>query len=168
MTNTIGRRCLGEDRDGVFADSRRRMSVSILGTQADFGCDVNLLLQLGLLSFIGVGFVFAKRGATRYHRGIMTAAILGNFAGFLYVMGPAIWGTVSSPGDFTSLWREMALPHAAIGTSALFLGSLFAVGKLPKRNLNAWMRATYGLWLVNNRPRDFLVSADGKATLTSD
>jgi uncharacterized membrane protein YozB (DUF420 family) len=79
----------------------------------------------------------------------MTAAILGNFAGLYYTMAPAIWETVSSPSDFTGVWKVTAIPHAAIGTSALFLGSMFAVGKLPRNNLRSWMRATYGLWLVN-------------------
>jgi uncharacterized membrane protein YozB (DUF420 family) len=148
MTKTIGE-LPSENCDGGFADNRRRTSLSILGTQADFGCDVNLLLQLGLLGFIGVGFVLARRGDIRHHRGIMTAAILSNFAGFLYVMAPSFWGTVTSPVDFTSLWTGTTLPHATIGISALFLGSLFAVGKLPRRNLKSWMQTTYGLWLVN-------------------
>jgi uncharacterized membrane protein YozB (DUF420 family) len=127
--------------------------MSILGTAADFGCDVNLLLQTGILGVLLIGLIFGRSrtsGALHRHRTVMTTAVAANLAGFAYVMAPSMLSFFSStPVPYLSLWGVTSIPHGILGGVSLVLGSVFTANLLPKKNLRGWMRATFLLWLTN-------------------
>jgi len=130
--------------------------VAILGTSADLGCDLNLLLQLGILGILIVGFSFGRRkefGNLRKHWETMAAASLLNLVGFVLVMAPALWGFLDrSPVELRSTWGLTSLPHATLGildgVLILSLGVLFFTNGPPK-NMKTWMRVMFLIWMTN-------------------
>ena len=128
-------------------------SMSILGTQADLGCDLNSILQVGILAILLVGLRFGRiktPNALRKHRAFMTSAVLLDFAGFVYVMAPSLLSFLSlSPVHYFSLWGLTSIPHGILGGTTLTIGTLFAINHIPKRNLRGWMQATFLMWLAS-------------------
>jgi uncharacterized membrane protein YozB (DUF420 family) len=130
--------------------------MAILGTSADLGCDLNLLLQLGILSILVVGFRLGRKktfSALRRHWSTMAAASVLNLAGFVFVMAPSLWSFLAkSPVEFRSVWALTSLPHAALGIIdgilIISLGALFFTNRPPK-NMKTWMRVMFMLWISN-------------------
>ena len=131
--------------------------VAILGTSADLGCDLNLLLQLGILGILVVGFNFGRRkefGNLQKHWETMAAASVLNLVGFVFVMAPAFWSFLDkkSPVELQSIWTLTSLPHAMLGILEglliLSLGALFFTNRPPK-NTKTWMRVMFLIWITN-------------------
>jgi hypothetical protein len=130
-------------------------SVAILGTAADIGCDLNLLLQLSILGILLVGVKYGRKrtpGSVWKHLSIMGAASLLSVAGLLSVMAPAMLDFILNEPDFENMWAVTSLPHAALGAlvaiMVVSLGWLFFTNNSP-RNMNDWMRLLFTLWLGN-------------------
>ncbi len=129
--------------------------MAILGTAADLGCDLNLLLQLSILGILLVGVKYARKrtsGSVWKHWSIMGAASLLNVAGLMSVMAPALLDFILNEPDFASMWAVTSLPHAALGglvaIMVVSLGWLFFTNNSPM-NMNGWMRLLLALWLGN-------------------
>lgn len=74
--------------------------LGLLGTEASFASDLNLLLQIIILIllFVGVKFVKEKtQSSLKTHGRIMTIAVVLNAIGFILVMGPSFVGYFSTP-----------------------------------------------------------------------
>ena len=129
--------------------------MGILGTAADLGCDLNLLLQLGTLGIILVGVRYGRRkkpGSVWKHWSIMGVAGFLNLIGLASVMAPALEGFIMNKPDFLSIWALTSLPHAALGVlvaiMVVCLGTLYFANDSPK-NMKGWMLLTFMLWVAN-------------------
>lgn len=130
--------------------------MAILGTAADLGCDLNLLLQLGVLCILIVGFNFGRQKAPdtlRRHWSTMAAASLLNLTGFAFVMAPSLGSFLTkSPIELGSIWAITSLPHAALGILdgmlILSLGALFFADRPPKK-MRIWMWVMFTIWMAN-------------------
>jgi len=127
--------------------------MGILGTKADLGCDLNLLLQFTIIGVLIVGFRFGRMkttGSISKHREVMTAALFLNFAGLVLVMAPSLLSFLTAfPVEYLSEWGLTSMPHATLGGITLFIGAIFVAKRLPKINLRRSMRTTFILWLAN-------------------
>jgi uncharacterized membrane protein YozB (DUF420 family) len=142
---------------GCFlAKNQEALAVAILGTAADLGCDLNLLLQLSILCILAIGFNFGRKKSfdnLRRHWTTMAAASVLNLAGFAFVMAPAMWSFLAkSPVELGSVWAITSLPHGALGildgALILSLGTLFFAKRSPQK-MKTWMRAMFIIWIVN-------------------
>jgi cytochrome bd-type quinol oxidase subunit 2 len=129
--------------------------VAILGTAADIGCDLNLLLQLGTLGVLLVGVRYGGRSthsSIRKHWSIMAVAGSLNLVGLATVMAPALEDFITNAPDFASLWAVTSLPHAALGAVVAVmvasLGTLYFANDSP-RNMRAWMKLMFAFWVAN-------------------
>jgi hypothetical protein len=129
--------------------------MAILGTAADLGCDLNLLLQLGTLGILLVGVRYGRRktpGSICKHWSIMGAASFLNLAGLASVMAPALWNFIANEPDFGSMWALTSLPHAVLGVltaiMVVYLGTLF-FANVPPRNMKGWMQLLFTFWVAN-------------------
>ena len=130
--------------------------MAILGTAADLGCDLNLLLQLGILCLLALGVSYGHRktpGTVRKHWSTMTAASVLNLAGFAFIMAPSLLSYLDeSPIDWRSPWAFMKLLHAVLGILdglvIISIGALFFANR-PRKNMKAWMWVIFTLWMTN-------------------
>ena len=129
--------------------------MGILGTAADIGCDLNLLLQLGTLGILLVGVRYGRRrtsGSIWKHWSIMVIAGSSNLVGLANVMAPALEDFIMNTPDFRSLWALTSLPHAALGVLVAImvacLGTLYFANDSPK-NMKGWMLLMFTLWVAN-------------------
>ena len=129
--------------------------MGILGTAADLGCDLNLLLQLGTLGILLVGVRYGRRktpGSIWKHWSIMGVAGFLDLTGLVSVMAPALGSYIMNKPDFLSMWALTSLPHAALGVlvaiMVVCLGTLYFANDSPK-NMKGWMLLMFMLWLAN-------------------
>jgi hypothetical protein len=129
--------------------------MGILGTAADLGCDLNLLLQLGTLGILLVGVSYGRRetpGSVRKHWSIMGVAGFLNLVGLAFVMEPALADFIMNQPDFESMWALTSLPHATLGVlvaiMVVSLGTLYFTNHSP-RNMKGWMSLMFMLWAGN-------------------
>jgi hypothetical protein len=129
--------------------------MGILGTAADPGCDLNLLLQLGTLGVLLVGVRYGRRktpGGIWKHWSIMGVAGFLNLIGLASVMAPALEVFIMDKPDLLSMWALTSLPHATLGAlvAIMFvcLGTLYFANDSPK-NMKGWMLLMFTLWVAN-------------------
>ena len=99
------------------------MIMGFLGTIAGIPADVNLILQIAILSTLLVGRNRAQKKIFRHHGQIMTIAVALNTASLATIMLPSlILGlgfVVTNPSNPSSI---IAIIHAGLGTVSLILG----------------------------------------------
>ena len=129
--------------------------MGILGTAADLGCDLNLLLQLGTLGVLLVGVRYGRRktsGSIWKHWSIMGVAGFLNLVGLAFVMEPALADFIMNQPDFESMWALTSLPHATLGVltaiMVMCLGTMYFANDSPK-NMKGWMLLLFTLWVAN-------------------
>ena len=100
--------------------------MSIFGTSAAPIYDVNLIVQVILVTMLAVGFV--RRRILRQHGTIMATATTLNLVATLLVMAPSLirnFGAITSE-PFT-LGAGITISHSIAGSVAMFLGLLFSL-----------------------------------------
>jgi uncharacterized membrane protein YozB (DUF420 family) len=130
----------------------------IFGTKANLFSDLNLIAQILLLSGLGVGFYFARKGNITAHQYIQTGMVLFNIVLTVFIMVVAYVEYVipGMPQNLPSAYGLVSTIHAIIGLAAIACGIylLLRMNKLiPVKWRVPWwrklMRVTIGLyWIV--------------------
>jgi len=129
-----------------------------LGTSANWGADMTLLLSGVVALLLTVGAYLAVREQYGAHRWVQTTAVLLNAVLVLWLMVLPFRDFVAAPGNPAALPQPALLTtriHAAAGTITLLFG-LFVMlrgnGLVPRflqfDNYKAYMRVSYVLYIT--------------------
>jgi uncharacterized membrane protein YozB (DUF420 family) len=129
-----------------------------LGTQAGFGADLNLLIQIAMGIALIVG-AFLARGKRYAAHGVCQATVLLlNLALIFSVMWPSFYLQVLPrlPRHFRKRYYAIATIHGLLGAVAELLGlyilAVAGTNLLPQswrfRRWKLWMRIELTLWLI--------------------
>jgi uncharacterized membrane protein YozB (DUF420 family) len=129
-----------------------------LGTQAGFGADLNLLIQIAMGAALIVGAFLARRKRYSAHGACQATVLVLNLATIFSVMWPSFHSQVLPrlPTRFGKRYYAIATIHGALGALAELLGLyiLLVAGTnvLPQawrfRRWKLWMRIELALWLI--------------------
>lgn len=129
-----------------------------LGTQASFGADLNLLIQVAMGVALMVGAFLARRKRYVAHGTCQGAVLILNLALIFSVMWPSFHLQVLPhlSRHFGKRYYAIAIVHGALGAVAELLGLyiLLVAGTnlLPQalrfRRWKLWMRIELALWLI--------------------
>ena len=129
-----------------------------LGTQASFGADLNLLIQIAMGVALIVGAFLARRKRYVAHGTCQAAVLILNLALIFSVMWPSFHLQVLPhlSRHFGKRYYAIAIVHGALGAAAELLGLyiLLVAGTnlLPQalrfRRWKLWMRIELALWLI--------------------
>jgi uncharacterized membrane protein YozB (DUF420 family) len=129
-----------------------------LGTQAGFGADINLLIQIMMGAALVVGAFLARKKRYSAHGVCQAAVLLLNLVLIFSVMWPSFQSQVLPrfPKHFGKRYYAVATMHGLLGATAELLGLyiLLAAGTniLPLawrfRRWKLWMRIELALWLL--------------------
>lgn len=129
-----------------------------LGTQAGFGADLNLLIQIAMGIALIVGAFLARRKRYSAHGVCQAAVLLLNLVLIFAVMWPSFHLQVLPrlPKHLAKRYYAVATIHGLLGAVAELLGLyiLVAAGTnlLPQswrfRRWKLWMRVELALWLI--------------------
>jgi uncharacterized membrane protein YozB (DUF420 family) len=129
-----------------------------LGTQASFGADLNLLIQIAMGVALIVGAFLARRKRYVAHGSCQAAVLILNLALIFSVMWPSFHLQVLPhlSRHFGKRYYAIAIVHGALGAAAELLGLyiLLVAGTnlLPQalrfRRWKLWMRIELALWLI--------------------
>ena len=128
-----------------------------MGTNANLGADINLILQIIMFLFLIIGLVYKNKRKFKIHGSIMGIAVILHVITFLVVMGPPFLEGFNYFITATSDFRvQMTLAHAVPGAIALILGiALVEVWAIRPSDIAACSRRkrlmdiTTLLWLVS-------------------
>ena len=112
----------------------------LFGTRALVASDLNLLLQIIVLTIILIGIKFARtktEKSLKKHGTLMTLAMILNLIGLATVMLPSFLSKIVSP---------LTPVHAFFGGISEILGITFVFKKFG--NVRMWMRLTAIFWLI--------------------
>jgi uncharacterized membrane protein YozB (DUF420 family) len=128
-----------------------------LGTQAGFGADINLVIQIAMGASLIAGTILARAKRYAAHGACQAAVLLLNLALIFSVMWPSFQLQVLPrlPRHFTRRYYGLATVHGVLGGVAELLGLyiLLVAGTdiLPQawrfRRWKLWMRVELALWL---------------------
>jgi len=129
-----------------------------LGTGANFGADLNLVVQLIMGVSLAIGVVLAKRKRYRAHGICQTTVLLLNLSMIGLVMWPSFQQQVK-PALSKGLYKwyyEVATIHAVLGIAAELLGLYIVLVAgtdiLPQwlrfKHWKPWMRTGLVLWAI--------------------
>ncbi|MGA8490637.1 MAG: DUF420 domain-containing protein [Terriglobales bacterium] len=129
-----------------------------LGTGANFGADLNLVVQLVMGVALGMGAILAKQRRYRAHGICQTTVLLLNLLTIGLVMWPSFQQQVK-PALSKVLHRwyyEAATIHAVLGIAAELLGLYIVLvagtDVLPQwlrfKHWKPWMRTELVLWAI--------------------
>jgi uncharacterized membrane protein YozB (DUF420 family) len=129
-----------------------------LGTQAGFGADLNLLIQIAMGAALIVGAFLARRKRYSAHGACQATVLVLNLAMISSVMWPSFHSQVLPrlPKHFGKRYYAIATMHGVVGAAAELLGLyiLLVAGTniLPQawrfRRWKLWMRMELALWLI--------------------
>jgi uncharacterized membrane protein YozB (DUF420 family) len=129
-----------------------------LGTQAGFGADLNLLIQIAMGAALIVGAFLARRKRYSAHGACQATVLVLNLAMISSVMWPSFHSQVLPrlPKHFGKRYYAIATMHGVLGAVAELLGLyiLLVAGTniLPQawrfRRWKFWMRVELALWLI--------------------
>ena len=129
-----------------------------LGTQAGFGADLNLLIQVAMGVALVVGAILARAKRYAAHGACQTTVLVLNLVMISAVMWPSIHLQVlpGLPKHWGKRYYAIATIHGVLGGVAELLGLyiLLVAGTntLPQawrfRRWKVWMRIELGLWLI--------------------
>ncbi len=120
---------------------------AIFGTGSPVSSDLNLLLQIIVLTALIFGVTLCVKKRFIAHSRIMTAAVILNAAGLIFVMAPSLFIYLTSPLEIISFSFFSTSLHVLIGVSALATGIAFILNKKPT-NVRSWMRLSFLLWVT--------------------
>ncbi len=121
---------------------------AIIGTASPVSSDLNLLLQIIVLTALIFG---AKEGIKKRfikHSKIMTAVVTLNAAGLIFVMAPSLFIYLTSLHEIFSFSFFSTSLHVLAGISAIATGMAFILNKKPL-NLQLWMRLSFLFWVTS-------------------
>ena len=129
-----------------------------LGTEAGFGADLNLLIQVAMGVALIVGTFLARRKRYSAHGACQATVLILNLALISSVMWPSFQSQVLPrlPKHFGKRYYAIATIHGVLGAGAELLGLyiLLVAGTniLPlswrMRRWKLWMRMELALWLI--------------------
>ena len=94
-----------------------------MGTNADLGADINLILQIIIFLLLIIGLVYKNKRKFRVHGSIMGIAVILHVLTFLTVMVPPFFEGFNYFITATSDFRvQMTLAHAVPRAIAMILG----------------------------------------------
>ncbi len=121
---------------------------AIIGTGAPVSSDLNLLLQIIVLTALIFGAMLCVKKRFIEHSRIMTAVVILNAAGLIFVMAPSLFIYLTSPLEIFSFSMFSTSLHVLTGISAIATGMAFILNKKPL-NLRLWMRLSFLLWVTS-------------------
>ncbi len=121
---------------------------AIFGTGAPVFSDLNLLLQIIVLIALIFGATLCVKKRFIEHSRVMTAVVILNAAGLIFVMAPSLFRYLISPLEIFSLTFFSTSLHVLAGVSAIATGIAFILNKKPQ-NLRLWMRLSFMLWVTS-------------------
>jgi hypothetical protein len=121
---------------------------AIIGTGAPVSSDLNLLLQIIVLTALIFGAILCVKKRFIEHLRIMTAVVILNAAGLIFVMAPSLFIYLTSPLEIFSFSMFSTSLHVLTGISAIATGMAFILNKKPL-NLRLWMRLSFLLWVTS-------------------
>lgn len=121
---------------------------AIIGTASPVSSDLNLLLQIIVLTALIFGAILCVRKRFIEHSRVMTAVVILNAAGLIFVMAPSLFIYLTSPLEIFSYSFFSTSLHVLIGVSAIATGMAFILNKKPL-NLRLWMRLSFLLWVAS-------------------
>jgi uncharacterized membrane protein YozB (DUF420 family) len=109
-----------------------------------------MLVSLGILLMgIGYGYIGKSKENLLQHRWTLSAAVaLTLGAVFLGMLPSFVRYYIDSDVQFFSALSGTTILHAVVSIPAIVLGTVYAFGRLPKKNLKKWMRLTAVLWVA--------------------
>ncbi len=120
---------------------------AIFGTGSPVSSDLNLLLQIIVLTALIFGAILCVKKRLIEHSRVMTAVVIMNAAGLIFVMAPSLFRYLTSPPEILSFSFFSTSLHVLVGISAIATGWAFVLNKKPQ-NLRAWMRLSFLLWVT--------------------
>ncbi len=121
---------------------------TIIGTGAPVSSDLNLLLQIIVLAALIFGATLCVKKRFIEHSRVMTAVVILNAAGLIFVMAPSLFIYLTSPHEIFSFSMFSTSLHVLAGISAIATGIAFILNKKPM-NLRLWMRLGFLLWVTS-------------------
>ena len=121
---------------------------AIIGTGAPVSSDLNLLLQVIVLAALIFGAISCIKKRFIIHARIMTAVVILNAAGLIFVMAPSLFIYLTSPLEIFSFSMISTSLHVLTGISAIATGIAFILNKKPP-NVRLWMRLSFLLWVTS-------------------
>lgn len=121
---------------------------AIIGTGAPISSDLNLLLQIVVLTALIFGTMSGIKKRFIEHSRIMTAVVILNAAGLVFVMAPSLFIYLASHPEIFSFSMISTSLHVVTGISALATGMAFILNKKPL-NVRLWMRLSFLLWVTS-------------------
>jgi uncharacterized membrane protein YozB (DUF420 family) len=110
-----------------------------------------MFVSLGIL-LMGIGYEYIGKSKENLlqHRWALSAAVaLTLGAIFLGMLPSFIRYYADSDVQFFSALSGTTLLHAVVSIPAIVLGTAYAFGRLPKKNLKKWMRLTAAFWIAS-------------------
>ncbi len=121
---------------------------AIIGTGAPVSSDLNLLLQIIVLTALIFGAILCVKKRFIGHSRVMTAVVILNAAGLIFVMAPSLFIYLTShPEIFSFSFFSTAL-HVLAGIAAIATGIAFILNKKPL-NVRLWMRLGFLFWVTS-------------------
>ncbi|HEY9207353.1 MAG TPA: hypothetical protein VIO58_15690 [Candidatus Methanoperedens sp.] len=119
---------------------------AIIGTGSPVSSDLNLLLQTIVLTALIIGAILCVKKRFIGHSRIMTAVVILNAAGLIFVMAPSLFKYLTSSLEIFSFGMFSTSLHVLTGISAIATGMAFILNKKPL-NVRLWMRLSFLLWV---------------------
>ncbi len=121
---------------------------AIFGTGSPVSSDLNLMLQIIVLTALIFGAILCVKKRFIEHSRIMTVVVILNAAGLIFVMAPSLFRYLISPLEIFSFSFFSTSLHVLIGVSAIVTGWAFVLNKKPL-NVRLWMRLSFLLWVTS-------------------
>ena len=120
------------------------------GIQASIASDLNLILQLIVLTVLLVGFKYGrkkKQSSLRRHEMLMRSMVVLNIVGAVTVMIPSFISAFNVvANEPAKIGFPLIFVHATLGSIAVSLGIVLSFRKFG--NVRIWMRFNFVLWLA--------------------
>ena len=109
-----------------------------------------MFVSLGILLMgIGYGYIGKSKENLLQHRWTLSAAVGLTLGAISLGMIPSFVRYYIDPDvQFFSALSGTTILHAVVSIPAIALGTAYAFGRLPKKNLKKWMRLTAVLWVA--------------------
>lgn len=121
---------------------------AIIGTGSPVSSDLNLLLQIIVLAALIFGAMSCIKKSFIRHSRIMSAVVILNAAGLIFVMAPSLFIYLTSPLEIFSFSMFSTSLHILTGISAIATGMAFIMNKKPL-NVRLWMRLSFLFWVTS-------------------
>ncbi len=121
---------------------------AIIGTGSPVSSDLNLLLQIIVLTALIFGAMSGIKKHFNKHSRILNAVVILNAAGLIFVMAPSLFIYLTSPLEIFSFSMISTSLHVLTGISAIATGMAFILNKKPL-NVRLWMRLSFLFWVTS-------------------